>query len=81
MSKQIAMRLPDATVDFLDRAIAQGSAKSRTELVQRALKREELRQMAEQDARIYAADRTAGIHDDMDDLAAWMSTHRPPIED
>src|SRR5450759_696865 len=37
MSTQIAVRLPDAQVAFLDREVSQGHARSRAELVSKAL--------------------------------------------
>jgi Arc/MetJ-type ribon-helix-helix transcriptional regulator len=52
MSKQIAVRLPDELVEFVDRAVASGSAPSRASLVARALERERRRSVAEQDAEI-----------------------------
>ena len=46
MSTQIAVRLPDEMVAFLDHAVAQGKAASRAELVSAALEREMRRQAA-----------------------------------
>jgi Arc/MetJ-type ribon-helix-helix transcriptional regulator len=54
MSKQIAVRLPDELVEFVDRAVASGSARSRAAVVRRALERERRRNVAEQDAEILA---------------------------
>ncbi|GID30064.1 hypothetical protein C8E87_2911 [Paractinoplanes brasiliensis] len=68
MSIQIAVRLPDDLVDFLDGEVNAGSAASRAAVVVRALERERRRAVAERDAAIYA---TANGHDDLDDLAAW----------
>ena len=39
-SKQIAVRLPDDLVDFLDKLVASGDEASRASIVTRALKRE-----------------------------------------
>ena len=43
MSKQIAVRLPDDLVDFLDELVASGDEISRASIVTRALKREKRR--------------------------------------
>lgn len=72
MSTQIAVRLPDAMVAFLDRTVATGKAPSRAALVAAALEREMRRQAAEQDAEVL---REHGPADDLDDLVQWSSTH------
>jgi Arc/MetJ-type ribon-helix-helix transcriptional regulator len=71
MSTQIAVRLPDEIVAFLDEQVDSGAAASRAAVVTRALERERRRAEAEQDARIYAA----GGSDDLDALAAWAGGH------
>jgi len=55
MSTQIAVRLPDAQVAFLDREISQGHAHSRAELVSRALRRMERERIAARDLQIIIA--------------------------
>ncbi|MGO1630370.1 MULTISPECIES: YlcI/YnfO family protein [unclassified Microbacterium] len=70
MSIQIAVRLPDETVAFLDRAVADGSAPSRAALVASALEREMRRRMAERDADLL---REAPDGDDLDDLVNWTA--------
>lgn len=72
MSTQIAVRLPDEMVAFLDHSVATGKVSSRAELVASALEREMRRLTAEQDAQIL---RTHGTADDLDDLVAWTATH------
>lgn len=72
MSTQIAVRLPDEMVAFLDRTVATGKAPSRAALVASAVEREMRRQAAEQDARIL---RRQGTADDLDDLVQWTSAH------
>jgi Arc/MetJ-type ribon-helix-helix transcriptional regulator len=72
MSMQIAVRLPDALVAFLDRAVAAGKAPSRAALVAAAVVREMRRQAAEQDVRIL---REHGPADDRDELVQWSSAH------
>ncbi|MBA3809515.1 MAG: antitoxin [Solirubrobacterales bacterium] len=54
MSKQIAVRLPDELVEFVDRAVESGSAGSRASVVRQALERERRRAAAENDAAILA---------------------------
>jgi Arc/MetJ-type ribon-helix-helix transcriptional regulator len=54
MSKQIAVRLPDELVEFVDRAVASGDARSRASVVARALERERRRAIAQWDAEILA---------------------------
>jgi Arc/MetJ-type ribon-helix-helix transcriptional regulator len=52
MSKQIAVRLPDELVDFVDGVVASHAERSRAAVVTRALKRERRRVIAERDAEI-----------------------------
>jgi Arc/MetJ-type ribon-helix-helix transcriptional regulator len=54
MSKQIAVRLPEDLVEFVDSAVASGRARSRASVVSQALERERRRAIAEQDAAILA---------------------------
>lgn len=68
MSTQIAVRLPDEIVAFLDRTVASGRATSRAALVTAAVEREMRRQAADQDAQIL---RRQGSADDLDDLVRW----------
>ena len=72
MTTQIAVRLPDDIVKYIDQEIADGTATSRAAVVIRALERDRRRQEAEHDARIYASSPS----DEFDNLHAWAS-HRP----
>ena len=72
MSTQIAIRLPEEMVAFLDRAVAEGKAVSRAALVGVALEREMRRQAAESDAAIL---REQGTADELDALVTWTSSH------
>lgn len=54
MSTQIAIRLPDEIVEFVDAQVSNGAAKSRADFIWHAIKREQRRLAAEQDALIYA---------------------------
>lgn len=72
MTHQIAVRLPDDLVKFIDDAVSNGSVPSRAALVVRALERERRRAVAENDARILAR-RRASEADDLDSLATHAS--------
>lgn len=72
MSTQIAVRLPDEMVAFLDKAVADGKATSRAALVSAAVEREMRRQAAETDASIL---RKVGAADDLDSLVNWTTNH------
>lgn len=75
MSKQIAVRLPDDIVDFVDEVVSDGQASSRAAVVARALERERRRAIAARDAAILER---AGRDRDMDSLAEHVA--RSPIE-
>lgn len=55
MSTQIAVRLPDEQVAFLDREVSQGHASSRAELVSKALRRMERERVAADDLEVIIA--------------------------
>lgn len=54
MSTQIAVRLPDDLVAFVDEVVGSGAERSRAAVVTRALERERRRAVAERDAEILA---------------------------
>jgi Arc/MetJ-type ribon-helix-helix transcriptional regulator len=70
MSIQIAVRLPDDMVRFVDRLIEAGRGSSRAAVITRALDRERRHEMAVQDAAIYAE---SGDDADMVDLVQYLS--------
>jgi len=70
MSTQIAIRLPDDLVAFVDDLISHGDATSRAAVVSRALERERRRKVAERDAVILALD---GKDTDLDRLAKYAA--------
>lgn len=72
MSTQIAVRLPDEMVAFLDRTVAAGKAPSRAALVAVAVEREMRRRAADHDAEVL---REHGSADDLDSLVQWSSTN------
>lgn len=76
MTIQIAVRLPDEIVEFVDQQVADGSAPSRAVVVARALERERRRHIAEKDAQIYASMQS----NEFDDLAEWAATKPMDID-
>ena len=86
MTTQIAVRLPDDMVQFLDQLVARGQAPSRASVVERALAREFRRVIAARDAAILAeaaeasgaADVAAPDEDDLDSLADYAA--RNPLD-
>lgn len=76
MSKQIAVRLPDDIVEFIDQIVEHGDANSRAAVVARALERERRRATAARDAAILAK---AGNDPDLDSLAEYAA--RTPMDD
>ena len=69
-SVQIAVRLPDDMVTFLDDAVSQGRTPSRAALVAQALEREMRRQAALDDVRILEQ---CGTSNDLDELVSWSA--------
>jgi Arc/MetJ-type ribon-helix-helix transcriptional regulator len=76
MTIQIAVRLPDDIVAFVDGQVSSGAAPSRAAVVARALEHERRREAADRDAQIYAAAGTG----DLDDLAGWAATQPVPLD-
>jgi len=70
MSKQIAVRLPQDIVDFVDELVRDGKADSRASVVRRALERERRRSIAARDAKILAG---AGADADLNSLAEHVA--------
>lgn len=70
MSKQIAVRLPDDLVDFVDEVVDSGAERSRATFVARALARERRRLTAARDAEILAS---AGSDPDLHKLAQYAA--------
>lgn len=71
MSRQIAVRLPDDLVEFIDQVVQSGQAVSRAAVVARAVDRERRREVAERDVAILAS---AGPDADLDQLAEYAAT-------
>ncbi|MGH3870180.1 MAG: antitoxin [Pseudonocardiaceae bacterium] len=70
MSKQIAVRLPDDIVAFIDQLVDNGQASSRAVVVARAINRERRKAIAVRDAAILAR---AGTDTDLDGLAEYAA--------
>lgn len=75
MRRQIAVRLPDDLVAFIDHCVAQGASRSRAGIVAQALRREQRLAIAARDAAILAA---SGGDPDMDSLAEYAA--RTPMD-
>lgn len=70
VSTQIAVRLPDDLVEFVDELVRLGDAPSRAAVVARALRRERRQAAAARDAAILArTEAGAGPETDLDRLA------------
>jgi Arc/MetJ-type ribon-helix-helix transcriptional regulator len=72
MTTQIAVRLPDDLVAFVDRLVEGKQAASRAEVIARALERERRRQIAIRDAAIMAE---SGEDPDLAGLIRYMTGH------
>ncbi len=75
MTRQIAVRLPDDIVDFIDQSVAEGRARSRAAVVARAVERERRRLLAARDVEILTGRLP---DDDLDDLARYAA--KVPLE-
>lgn len=78
MTTQIAVRLPDELVEFIDELVSSGRFESRAAVITREVKRLQRRLAAEKDAEIY---RIHGDYPDLEGLAEYMSLHPLPLED
>jgi Arc/MetJ-type ribon-helix-helix transcriptional regulator len=70
MSIQIAVRLPESLVRYLDPAVAEGRASSRADVVAHALMRERRRETAERDLAILLRQPDR----DLDALASFVNS-------
>jgi antitoxin MazE3 len=76
MTTQIAVRIPDELVEFIDALVRRGDAPSRAAVVSQALAREQRRRTAQRDADILAGEPADA---DMDGLAAFAAS--TPLDD
>ncbi len=77
MSKQIAVRLPDALVDFIDNVVSRGDERSRAAVVAKALEREQRRRTAAADAEIL---KRSGPDAELTGLADFAAGARLPVD-
>lgn len=77
MSTQIAVRLPDDIVAFVDRQVANGAAKSRADFIWHAVAREQRRLAAERDLEILLA----APYAEFDDMHAHVARRGYPNPD
>lgn len=73
MTTQIAVRLPDELVEYIDRQIAEGQTRSRAAFLANAAERERRRQRAERDAEIYAS---TPSDPDIEEWNTWAESQR-----
>jgi len=78
VTTQIAVRLPDELVAYVDQAVSSGRVKSRAELVSRLIARDLRRNRAEQDLQRLAE---AGALEDPEALAIAVATSVTPVAD
>jgi Arc/MetJ-type ribon-helix-helix transcriptional regulator len=78
MSTQIAVRLPDELVAYVDQAVAAGRVRSRAELVSQLIARDARRQRAEEDLQRLI---DAGALQDPDALAMARATAATPLDE
>ena len=72
MSTQIAVRLPDDLVRYIDDLVEQHIVKSRAEFVAKAIAREQRHRSAQADVEIL---KRLGNDPDLDALAAYQAAH------
>jgi Arc/MetJ-type ribon-helix-helix transcriptional regulator len=77
MTRQIAIRLPDDLVEFVDEVVGSGAGRSRAAVVAKALERERRRVIAGRDAEILAR---TGQDPELAGLAEHVAG-LPPIHD
>lgn len=70
MTKQIAVRLPDDIVEFIDRLVGEGVESSRAAVVSKAIEHERRRERAVRDVQILTNSVTS---DDLDELAKYAA--------
>jgi Arc/MetJ-type ribon-helix-helix transcriptional regulator len=78
MSTQIAVRLSDDMVAFIDDLVSRGEGSSRAAVVSRALERERRRKIAERDADILAGEVSDADLDQLAEIAA--ATPMPDLD-
>lgn len=77
MSVQIAVRLPDEIVEFVDSQVSSGAAKSRADFIWHAIRREQRRLAAERDLQVLIAE----PYDEFDDMHEHVAGRGYPNPD
>lgn len=77
MTKQIAVRLPDDIIEFIDRLVGEGVESSRAAVVARAVERERRRDRAARDVQIL---KHSAASDDLDELAKYAATVQSDLD-
>ena len=80
MSIQIALRLPEDIVGYIDEQVRSGRARSRADAVTRFVERDRRRQRAARDVELLLADRASGVVDDLDALVAAFAATELDID-
>jgi Arc/MetJ-type ribon-helix-helix transcriptional regulator len=83
MSTQITVRLPEKILAHIDKTVASGEAKSRADVIIRAMKREERRQGAERDALVLArlaAENDGDPYPELAGLTEYAARNRPELD-
>ncbi len=73
MSIQIALRLPESVVEYIDAQVLAGRAKSRADVVARFVERDRRRERASHDIEVLLADRAEHGGDELDLIAAAVA--------
>jgi Arc/MetJ-type ribon-helix-helix transcriptional regulator len=76
MSKQVAVRLPDELVEFVDELVDSGAGHSRAGVIKHALERERRRALAARDAEILAR---TGTDPELAGLAEHTARQSSPL--
>jgi Arc/MetJ-type ribon-helix-helix transcriptional regulator len=77
MTTQIAVRLPDELVDFVDSMVRRGVVTSRAAFIARLLEREHRRQQALEDLEII---KRVGPDPELNAVAQWQAENFPEID-
>ena len=78
MSTQIAVRLPDELVVYIDGLVKGGEVKSRADFVARAIRREQRHRMTLADAEIY---QRLGDDPELMAIVEWQARHPLKLDD
>jgi Arc/MetJ-type ribon-helix-helix transcriptional regulator len=80
MSIQIALRLSETVVAYIDEQVASGRAKSRSEVVARFVERDRRRERSARDLEVLLADRSLPAVQEFDQLATVAGNTRLDLD-